>query len=99
VTNYCSLNKSTVKNSYPLPWIADLLDNLQGDYSFTKMDLKVGYHQVYINLVSHLGKCVVIYLDDTSVFSTSWTKSLQCNHNILELLWEHTFEVKKSYFG
>lgn len=51
VTDYCVLNKATVKNWYPLPRIEDLLDHLRGDRYFTKMDLTVGYHQVHMHLV------------------------------------------------
>jgi hypothetical protein len=42
------LNKSTIKNRYPLPQIEDLLDHLQGASFFTKMDLTSGYHQVHM---------------------------------------------------
>ena len=34
----------------------------------------------------HLGKFVVIYLDDILVFSKSWAEHLQHVHNVLELL-------------
>jgi hypothetical protein len=46
VTDYQALNKATIKNCYPLPRIEELLDTLQGDKWFTKLDLTVGYHQV-----------------------------------------------------
>jgi hypothetical protein len=46
VTDYQALNKDTIKNRYPLPWIEELLDTLQGDKWFTKLDLKTDYHQV-----------------------------------------------------
>jgi hypothetical protein len=44
VTPYRALNKANVKTRYPLPQIEELLDHSQGDYSFTQMDLIVGYH-------------------------------------------------------
>ena len=49
----------------------------------------------------HLGKFVVIYLDDISVFSKSWAEHLQHVRSILELLRAHQLQVKekKSYFG
>ena len=46
--NYRALNKILVKNRYPLPWIDEIIDNLKGAKSFTKLDLKLGYHQIPI---------------------------------------------------
>ena len=46
--DYRSLNKISVKNKYPLPWIDELIDNLKGSKFFTKVDLKLGYHQIPI---------------------------------------------------
>ena len=39
--NYRALNKVTVKNKYPIPLIADLLDQLGRASYFTKLDLNV----------------------------------------------------------
>ena len=39
VIDYCSLNKQTIKNNYPLPLITDLIDNIGSKRIFTKMDL------------------------------------------------------------
>jgi hypothetical protein len=38
----------TVKNKYPLPRIDDLFDQLQGAKVFSKIDLRLGYHQLQI---------------------------------------------------
>ncbi|GKA65713.1 putative nucleotidyltransferase, ribonuclease H [Tanacetum coccineum] len=43
--DYRELNKSTVKNNYPLSRIDDLFDQLQGASYFSKIDLHLGYHQ------------------------------------------------------
>nr|GEX30344.1 putative reverse transcriptase domain-containing protein [Tanacetum cinerariifolium] len=43
--DYRELNKLTVKNRYPLPWIDDLFDQLQGSNVYSKIDLRSGYHQ------------------------------------------------------
>ena len=37
-----------IKNNYPLPLIAQLVDKLQGAKIFTKMDLRWGYNNVHI---------------------------------------------------
>jgi hypothetical protein len=42
------LNKVTIKNQYPLPKIDDLFDQLKGAKIFSKIDLRLGYHQVRI---------------------------------------------------
>ena len=46
--DYRSLNKITINNKYPIPWIDDLLDQLKGSNLFNKINMKYGYHQVLI---------------------------------------------------
>ncbi|GJZ95551.1 putative reverse transcriptase domain-containing protein [Tanacetum coccineum] len=46
--NYRELNKLTVKNRYPLPKIDDLFDQLQGSSTYSKIDLRSGYHQLRV---------------------------------------------------
>jgi len=46
--DYRELNKITVKNRYPLPRIDDLFDQLRGAGTFSKIDLRSGYHQLRI---------------------------------------------------
>ena len=47
--NYQRLNKVTIQNSYPLPWADHLIVRVQGAQSFTKLDLRMGYHQIRIS--------------------------------------------------
>ncbi|GJX52172.1 putative reverse transcriptase domain-containing protein [Tanacetum coccineum] len=46
--DYRELNKLTVKNRYPLPRIDDLFDQLQGSSIYSKIDLRSGYHQLWV---------------------------------------------------
>ncbi|GKE17508.1 hypothetical protein Tco_1425085 [Tanacetum coccineum] len=46
--DYRELNKLTIKNRYPLPRIDDLFNQLQGSWYFSKIDLRLGYHQLRV---------------------------------------------------
>src|SRR4051812_30235257 len=46
--DYRPLNLATIKNKYALPRINDLYDKLAGSSFFSKMDLRLGYHQIKI---------------------------------------------------
>ncbi|GJS34831.1 hypothetical protein Tco_0533213 [Tanacetum coccineum] len=47
--DYRELNKLTVKNRYPLPTIDDLFNQLQGSSVYSKVDLRLGYHQLRVH--------------------------------------------------
>ena len=44
--DYRQLNDVTIKNKYPLPRIDDLFDQLSGAKVFSKIYLRIGYHQL-----------------------------------------------------
>ena len=46
--DYRDLNRVTIKNKYPLPCINDLFDQLKGAKVFSKIDLRLGYHQLKV---------------------------------------------------
>ena len=46
--DFRQLNDQTIKDSYSLPRIEELLEGLAGNKYFTVLDLKSGYHQLEI---------------------------------------------------
>src|SRR4051812_17732471 len=48
VQDYRGINKKTIKNKYPLPRINDLFEQLNGARVFSKLDFKMGYHQIHV---------------------------------------------------
>lgn len=46
--DYCYLNEGTIKNTYLLPLVGDLVDKLKGEKIFSKLNLRWGYNNVRI---------------------------------------------------
>ena len=44
--DFCRLNAHTKKDSYPLPWIQEVLESMAGAAHFSMMDFKSGFWQV-----------------------------------------------------
>jgi hypothetical protein len=87
--DYHPLNAATIKNKYPLPRIDILFDHLAGVKVFSKVDLRLGYHQIKI------------YLEDIpkTAFSTGyglyeyfvvvWTHQCSCTFHVPDELRIH----------
>ncbi|XP_072090481.1 uncharacterized protein [Arachis hypogaea] len=67
-TDYRVLNAVTVKDSFPMPTIDELIDELFDTQFFSKFNLRSGYHQIRV---------VLVFFDDILVYSSDWSSHLR----------------------
>ncbi|GJW66728.1 putative ribonuclease H-like domain-containing protein [Tanacetum coccineum] len=107
--DYHDLNKLTVKNRYPLPRIDDLFDQFQGSSVYSKIDLRLGYHQLRVRdedipktdfrtRYGHYEFQVMpfVFIDDILIYSRNKKEHVNHLRIILELLKKEKLYAKFS---
>ncbi|GJV18142.1 putative reverse transcriptase domain-containing protein [Tanacetum coccineum] len=95
--DYRELNKLTVKNRYPLPRIDDLFDQLQGSSIYSKIDLRLGYHQLRVQFLGHAIDSRGIHVDPAKIESIKDWESPKTPTEIRQFLGlaENAFQLIK----
>ncbi|KAA3483417.1 RNA-directed DNA polymerase-like protein [Gossypium australe] len=103
--DYRVWNKTTVKNRYPIPLIADLFDHISRVRWFSKLDLRSRYHQVRIVegdkpktmcvLQPFLDYFLVIYLGDIVMYNKLHEEHVDHLREVFQTLRENELYVKE----
>ncbi|THH03159.1 hypothetical protein EW145_g6483 [Phellinidium pouzarii] len=88
--DYRALNEGTIKNTYPLPLIGDLMDKLRNAKYFTKLDLRSGYNNIRIKEE----EAILIYMDDILIFSDNLEDLCHKTNRVLNVLQENDLFLK-----
>ncbi|KAL0439985.1 UNVERIFIED_CONTAM: Retrovirus-related Pol polyprotein from transposon.6 [Sesamum latifolium] len=94
--DYRQLNRVTVKNKYPLSRIDDLLDQLKGATTFSKIDLRSGYWQLRIAEKDIPKTAFRTRYDDILVYSKNKEEHEQHLRIVLQILKEKELYAKLS---
>ncbi|GJP55497.1 hypothetical protein CLOM_g14448 [Closterium sp. NIES-68] len=109
--DYRALNQVTINSRYPIPRADELIDQLRGAKFFSKIDMRGGYHRIRVNGADYyktafrtrygryeykLDKCVIVYLNDILVHSTTQEQHLKDLTAVFSLLQQHRLITKGS---
>ena len=72
VVDHRGLNKALRKDSYPLPRIHDLLDDLKGAKVYTTLDMKDSYHQISIHPQDRHKTAFICREGYSSIYACPW---------------------------
>eukprot|EP00253_Pinus_taeda_P024134 PITA_24134 len=88
--DYMALNKKMTKKDYPIPRMDELMNKLRGEKFFSKIDLRLGYHQIWLR------KFVLVFFDVILVYNWTWEDHLQHLEVVLHIPEEQKIYAKLS---
>ncbi|XP_069986294.1 uncharacterized protein [Penaeus vannamei] len=96
--DYRNLNSVTIADSYPLPWMDELLDELGGTSVITLPDSRSAYWSIPVKpedrpKIALSGKHTIAYLDDIDVHSATFEEHIKHFNETLQLLDKAGFKL------